>query len=317
MKINKLILLLILSGFFACKSEKEELPIAPEDIKIDVELGGLMTTDQVLLNYKKAGVGSKIIIVPSATYLSEDFKELEHDFTFIYYDMRNRGRSQSVNNPAKLNGGILKDVEDLEAVRQHFKLEKINLIGHSYLGLMAAMYAQQYPDKVGKIVQIGAVQPFSADQFTAYTDSVNAKVQEELAALDQQKSNLSKNQYCEQWWNITRKMYAANPDGLLSLSNRICQYPNEHPEKMLAYFQQYIYPSIQNLTLTKEDYKVVKAPVLVIQGDKDRVVSVDAAKSWKATLPNAKLEVIENAGHMPWVEREAKVFEVIRDFFNG
>lgn len=309
--------MLLTLGLFACKSDKDKLPIAPKDIKIDVELGGLMTPDQVLLNYKKAGAGQEIIIVPNGTYLAEDFKELEHDFTFVYYDLRNRGRSQSISSSTKLAGGILKDVEDLEAVRQHFKLEKVNLVGHSYLGLMVALYAQKYPENVNKVIQIGAIQPFSSDKFEAYSDSTNLKVQNELAVLDQQKTDLSKSQYCESWWKIMGKMYAVSPDGILSLSNRLCQYPNEHPEKMLGHFQKYMYPSIQNLSLTKEDYKVVKAPVMIIQGDKDRVVSVDAAKSWKSTLPNARMEVIKDAGHMPWIEREGKVFEVIRDFFNG
>lgn len=317
MRVVILLSLSMLMALFACKSDKKELPIAPEDIKIDVEMGGLVTTDKVLLNFKKAGAGEEVIIVPNGTYLLEDFKELERDFTFIYYDMRNRGRSQSINIPEKLSGGIMQDVEDLEAVRQHFQLEKVNLLGHSYLGLMVALYAQKYPDRVNKIIQIGAMQPFPNEQFAAYSDSTNIQVQEELAALEERKATLSTREYCEQWWDSMRKVYAVDPESLQALSNRICQYPNEHPEKMTAHFEKYILPSIQNLTLTKEDYKVVKAPVMIIQGDKDRVVSVDAARAWKAILPNTKLEIIENAGHMPWVEREGKVFEVIRNFMNG
>jgi pimeloyl-ACP methyl ester carboxylesterase len=52
----------------------------------------------------------------------------------VFDDVRNRGRSDTVIDPSKLARGIHKDVDDLDAVRLHFGLDRLNLIGHSYIG---------------------------------------------------------------------------------------------------------------------------------------------------------------------------------------
>ena len=41
----------------------------------------------------------------------------------------------------------------------------------------------------------------------------------------------------------------------------------------------------------------MKAPTLIVWGDKDRIVPLSTAKRYLAALPNAKLEVIKDCGH--------------------
>ena len=69
--------------------------------------------------------------------------------------MRNRGRSSRVEDGALLT--IQKDVEDLEAVRRHFKVEKFVPVGYSYLGFMVVLYAMAHQDRVERLVQLGPV----------------------------------------------------------------------------------------------------------------------------------------------------------------
>ena len=52
---------------------------------------------------------------------------------------------------------IQKDVEDLEAVRRHFKVEKFVPVGYSYLGFMVVLYAMAHEDRVERLVQLGPV----------------------------------------------------------------------------------------------------------------------------------------------------------------
>ena len=69
--------------------------------------------------------------------------------------MRNRGLSRRVEDVAQIT--IMRDVEDLEAMRLHFGGKKVSLVGYLYLGLMAALYAAQHSDQVERLVQIGPV----------------------------------------------------------------------------------------------------------------------------------------------------------------
>ena len=313
--IKGLILAILIN--FGCQSEGEKVEkrvIDPSQVKIDAEMGGILSPDRVLISFKKFGQGEQTLIIPNGALLSDDFKQLEKEFTLISYDMRNRGRSQTVRDQTKLQPGVWQDVEDLEAIRKHFKLDKINVIGHDYLGLMAVLYANKYHDRVAKIIQIGSFPPFSDQNYSVYRDSINHKVTDQLAKVASEKAGLADNAYCQNWWQVQRLLYVTDPGTANRLNIRICQYPNEQPDHLLPYLKQFILPSIEQLELTEKDYKGIQPPVLIVHGNKDRVSPLAGARKWKSMLPNAKLVEIKNGGHMPWIEEEAVVFNEIRKF---
>src|SRR5262249_18454208 len=90
--------------------------------------GYVTTPDSVRLFFRKLGNGPKVVMIPNATYMFDDFKYLADQHTVITYDLRNRGRSDTVTDASKLQRGIHNDVEDLEAVRAHFNTDLIDLI---------------------------------------------------------------------------------------------------------------------------------------------------------------------------------------------
>src|SRR5262245_4178052 len=96
--------------------------------------GTIATTDGLHLYYQLVGSGSPTVVIPNGTPLAEDFARLAANRTLILYDVRNRGRSETVTDPSRLERGVLHDVDDLDAVRAHFGLREMILIGHSYVG---------------------------------------------------------------------------------------------------------------------------------------------------------------------------------------
>jgi pimeloyl-ACP methyl ester carboxylesterase len=50
--------------------------------------------------------------------------------------------------------GVHNDVDDLETVRCHFGISHVDLIGHSYLGLIVILYPMKYPAYVTRVVQM-------------------------------------------------------------------------------------------------------------------------------------------------------------------
>lgn len=61
----------------------------------------------------------------------------------------------------------------------------------------------------------------------------------------------------------------------------------------------------------------VKAPTLIVQGDRDRLVQVGAARALAAARPDWRLEVIENVGHVPQLEAPARFLAVVGPWLAG
>jgi pimeloyl-[acyl-carrier protein] methyl ester esterase len=55
--------------------------------------------------------------------------------------------------------------------------------------------------------------------------------------------------------------------------------------------------------------------MLIIHGDADAILPLDAARRLAAVLPNAQLVVLEGAGHVPTLTRPRDVARAITDFF--
>jgi pimeloyl-ACP methyl ester carboxylesterase len=58
----------------------------------------------------------------------------------------------------------------------------------------------------------------------------------------------------------------------------------------------------------------VRCPVLVIWGDRDRMVSIRGARRLLAEVPHARLETLEGVGHCPQVEAPQRVAELLDEF---
>jgi pimeloyl-ACP methyl ester carboxylesterase len=89
------------------------------------------------------------------SYLLDAIVGLEDMFHFVFYDQR--GSLLSPTKPENIS--VQKHLDDIDALRRALGLERINLIGHSQGTRLAMRYLQEHPDKVGKIVLIGAVYP--------------------------------------------------------------------------------------------------------------------------------------------------------------
>lgn len=77
---------------------------------------------------------------------------LERELQMVYFDQRDCGRSKAVSVDAPLSVDAL--VDDIEALRRHLNLNKINLIGHSFGGLLAIEYSRRYPEYSDKMILV-------------------------------------------------------------------------------------------------------------------------------------------------------------------
>jgi pimeloyl-ACP methyl ester carboxylesterase len=203
-------------------------------------------------------------------------------------------------------------------VRRHLGLEHVDLIGHSYIGLVVALYAMRYPSHARRVVQIGPTQPEAGKKYPPELmclDDVFAEVMTKIGALQQERATLAPIDFCRKFWEVLRPLYVADRAN----ANRVlwdrCDLPNEL--SFMKYWMGVLQPSMQNLVLTSDMFAAVSAEVLTIHGRKDRSAPYGGGKDWAERLPQARLLTIDNGGHAPWIEAPDTVFEAIESFLRG
>ena len=114
--------------------------------------GYILTPDKVKIFYKIVGQGTQTVVMVhggpgnSLESIRADLVPMEKGRRLIYYDQRGQGSSELITDGSKL--GYRSHVADLEALREHFKLEKMTLFGNSWGGLIASLYAVEHHDRI-------------------------------------------------------------------------------------------------------------------------------------------------------------------------
>ncbi len=280
--------------------------------------GYVTTEDGVRLFFQTLGHRPQMVVIPNGIYLFDDFKPLAERRTLITYDLRNRGLSDAVGETSSPKRGIQADVDDLEAVRRHFGIDRLDVIGHSHMGLMVILYAMKYPAHVERVVQVGPTGPHPGKQYPAHLTGADDTLREvlgRLAQLQKERGSTDPKELCRKFWSVLRLLYVANPADADRIDWGRCDLPNEL--NFLKYWNESILPSIQSLRLTAEEVAKVQTPVLTIHGTRDRSAPYGGGREWALLLPNARLVTVENAAHAPWIEAPETVFGAIGAFLDG
>lgn len=285
------------------------------------EEGFLPADDGVRLHYRKIGAGGQTLILPFDAILFDDFKQLADAGTLIFYDMRNRGRSDPVADVKTLT--ISQDVKDLEAVRRHFKVEKFVPVGFSYLGLMVMLYAHDHPEHVSRIIQLGPV----ALEPTAQFPKALTHGPEDIGVADdvvkrwrdmqsQGVAEKSPKEFCDAEWAVMSHYLVGDPAHATRLHS-LCDLPNEQGAKLQKHFAAH-FESVKKVDVPSSEMSAkVTVPVLTIHGRKDRNAPYGAGREWAMMLPNARLVTIEGGAHASWADDPVRVFGSIREFLRG
>ncbi len=111
------------------------------------------------LHYRVIGDGHETVMIPAKTWLAAELESLVRGRRLIFYDQR--GRGQSDVDKDKSNVWIDYDVQDIEAIPQHFRLDRLSLLGWSYMGAMVALYSAAHPSRVERLILMCAIPPWS------------------------------------------------------------------------------------------------------------------------------------------------------------
>lgn len=276
------------------------------------------TPDSVSLYIRVVGTGPDTVIVGAAAWLARDLTPLSTGRTLIFYDPRSRGASDYVEDPNRL--GIDLEVQDIEAVRAHFGAGRISLIGWSYLGAVAALYAARFPDAVRSVVQVGPMAPrdelaLPSEPRGSPPPTADLEWLADLEATGLPQSNPVA--YCREASRIRiiRPMLG-RPEAVSRMQSDPCTYWNEWPSQAFATISKFI-PQVRGESWDySEEASRVRAPVLTVHGTNDPNAAVEGGREWAELFPNSELVELEGVGHAPWLEAPQEFFAAVRAFLD-
>ncbi len=279
--------------------------------------GYVTADDGVRLYFQRIGTGDQVLIVPNGPPLFTLLEPFAATRTVVAFDPVNRGGSDRAVDAARLEHVLEREADDIDAVRRHVGAATVDLLGHSYTGVVLVLYAMRHPAHVRRIIQIGPAAPDGtvphprAPEDEALLQSIFVRVLEV-----QRDTAPGSEERCRRFWDALRPLYVVDPADASKL-DAFDRCHLETERHAAEYVMTRIVPALAATRMQAEDVRSVTAPVLTIHGRRDRSAPYEGGRDWVRILPDARLVSIENAGHMPWIEKPAEVRSAIATFLGG
>jgi proline iminopeptidase len=284
--------------------------------------GFVTTPDQVHLYYRLIGRGPDTIVAlhggPGATISEFDpaLTPLARRHALLLYDQRGNGRSSLVADSTQLRNAD--HVADLEAIRQHFGIARLTLLGHSWGGGLAALYASAHPQSVAKLILVDAVppryHPFAIDENHARLAGFDSVTRARIDILeDAALSDTARDKpaLCRAFYALYLRNYFFDTTAMRRAIAAECADTADNIARGARVGR--------NTTGAWGDWvwdtlvKRVDVPVLVVHGRSD-FVPLASSEAWAAAFPRARLLVIDRASHYSFVDRPDVFFPAVERF---
>jgi proline iminopeptidase len=246
----------------------------------------------------------------------------------VYFDAFGRGKSDTAKDVKEYS--LERDIEDIEGLRVGLHLDQINVLGHSYGGLVAQGYAIKYPRHVKHLVLANTFHSFimwqENDDNSNHEIKTNyPEIWADLMKIREQGIVSSDPRHQAIYGKVPYGfLYAYNPDNFRrkpATDTTKTPYPNPNNTKLYYQMVGKDGDFIVGSDIGNFDYrtklKSLTMPVLIYGGRYDRVAVPDMMIKFKEYCPQARFVIFEYSGHNPQVEEPEKLFPLLNEFLNS
>ena len=227
----------------------------------------------------------------SHDYLLPGFDALAQGRTLVLYDQRGGGRSAV---PREVPAGWEEQVADLHALKELWGDEPLNLIGYSWGGLLAMLYAVKHPCSVARLALVSPAPSWREAReeydrrYSAITNGPWA--QEERRKLRESGlQNRDLAAYQRRLFELAVAAYFKDPSRVSELTGF----------RLVERVQKEVWASLGNYDL-RPALRKLQIPAVVLHG-RDDVIPWEAAQETAECL-NAEFHLIPDCGHVPYIE---------------
>jgi proline iminopeptidase len=283
---------------------------------------GFVPVGNARLYFREIGQGQPLIVLHGGPdfdhrYLLPDMDRLAETFHLIYYDQRGRGRSAGHVQPEDVSMGS--DIEDLDRVREHFNLDSVTLLGHSWGALLALDYALHHSRRVSGMILMNPA-PASRQDYLLLRQDRLMRSPDDIEKLKTFRSDA--------------RYQDGDPDTVAAyyrIHFRAALRRTEHHEQVIRSLRssftregilraRAIEKRLMQETWSSDHYNLIprlaqlSMPVLILHGDTD-FIPAECAVHIAQAIRGAHFVLLKDCGHFSYLECPQQVYREIVRFF--
>ncbi|GAA0584621.1 alpha/beta hydrolase [Streptomyces crystallinus] len=258
--------------------------------------------DGTELAYRLVGTGKPLICLPggamrASAYLG-DLGGLCAHRQLVLLDLRGTGESAVPEDVSSYRCDRMTD--DVEALREHLGLERVDLLAHSASGNLATLYAAAHPQRIASLVLVTPGIQAVGLKVTEddWRDAValregerwyaegRAAFEEIWGGRDPREVWTSIQPFMYGRWDEAAREHAAGEDTQINRAAAAVHYED----------------GVFDPAATTAALAAVDAPVLVLAGAYDATPTPGRAAEFAALFPRGEVTVLPGAGHFPWLD---------------
>ena len=249
-------------------------------------------------------------------------KLADQGFYVIVYDRRGEGRSIDT----KANFTFKETLADLNDLYKKYKLKIASLIGHSFGGLVATLFAEKYPKKINSLVLVGSPVVFQETfktiisncrkNYIEKNDEVSLSYMDMLEKIDS--TTIEYMSYC--FYNAFQNgLYATkhlqkeaiqinldfSKDSLYKYSMEMTRPPTE------GFFKNEKY-STMNLTTNIQNLVKNKIPIYAIYGKDDGLFSPKQVSNLQNIVGESNLKYFDDCSHAVYIHQQSLFIDALK-----
>lgn len=237
-----------------------------------------------------------------------DFKPwltpLSEHMQIVYLDQRSNGQSDRVDLATCTLDQL---ADDIEALRQYLGLGKIAVLGHSFGGMVAQVYATRYPESLEKLVLVCTAPSWNFYAAALDYASVNATAEQLKVIPEMFEGRIEDEAHSYRWWDVCYDLY------FHVLDEEVMRETGNRPIGSLE-VANYTFKNLLPLYDVRPQLTSLPVETLVIGARYDWITPVSQAEEMHSLIPNSKLVLFEHSGHMPFIEEHGTFIECVSRF---
>jgi proline iminopeptidase len=246
-------------------------------------------------------------------------------FYVIVYDRRGEGRSTDTDAKVTFDEAFT----DLNALIKQYGLQKVNLIGHSFGGLVSTLYVDAFPEKVDRLILVGALfaQQESYDHILGTSLKI-ATEKRDTATLSQISAIKKMDKQSAQYRKLTYEL--ASHSGFFKMpaptaeSKKVTQeYENSifaksnirNDQAAVLFYQNESRVNIDTKSILRNSRKK-GVKISAVYGMQDGIFSKKQLADMKNITGSTHFYAIENCSHYPFVDQRSQFMQAIEATMN-
>jgi proline iminopeptidase len=271
------------------------------------------TPDGLTLSYERRGNGPLLVCHPGGPGGSaaefRDFAGLDDTFELLLLSPRGSHGSDPADDYR-----LQSYVSDLEALREHLGVDRLNLLGFSHGGVVAMAYAAAFGPRVERLVLVDTLAVWGEEAEAAMNLAIEKRREQpwfaEAAKAIEEEQAGQFSSIDELIANTQRQapLYFHRWEGNEQVGRELfSDFAHSEP---LHQFNTVEFPTLD----LRGELRTIEAPTLVVVGDDDMIAGPVCAAAIVRELSDARLVTIPDSGHFVYIEQPEAFRAALTEF---